>query len=164
MRQILLHVLDGRYADPMALIATTAAQRAAQSTYARTFELCWDPPPDTLFMRATDLDLGVFGEDLPAGHLQMIDANHTRPILEPALERDAPATVAALVAHAGGAATAEEVAHALATGEWWAALGDRRGPILQAAGFARQLLAAVRVAVPDNRAVVWEFTGGRCRY
>jgi len=129
--------------------------------------LRWDPPPDTLFMRATGLDLGVFGEDLPDGHLQMIDAAHTHDDLRRALDEDAGTTVDALHAHsrlAQSPTPPEAIAAALASGAWPDDADADRGAILQAAGFARQLLEAIAVALPDRLAVVWEFTGGRCRY
>ena len=163
-REILLHVLDPKLAAPMALIRTSAVQRAAGSTYSRRYSLNWDPPPDTLFMRATNLDLGVFGEDLPSGSLQMIEPGHARPSLEAALEADVASTIAALVKHSAEAVTPHEVATALATGVWHRERTKPRGAILQAAGFARCLLEAFRAAEPEGRAVVWEYTGGTPSY
>jgi hypothetical protein len=163
-RQILLHVIDQQFTDPMRLIETTRAQRESGSTYTRTYPLAYDPPPDTLFMRAAAVDLGVFGEDLPDGSLQLIDARHARPAIERALEANVDRTIAALVAASGNTVTAAEVAEALASGTWSTTHDKRRGAILQAAGFARCLLDAIRLAEPDERAVVWEYTGGKPTY
>jgi hypothetical protein len=157
--------------DPMALIATTAAQRAERSIYSRTLPLLFDPPPDTMFMRGTGLDLAVFGEDLPDGHLQMIDgaslSGWVLEMLVTAVERDAKATTLALVALSCASkdpATSEEVATALGTGVFPGEVGQGKGAILQAAAFAHHLLAAGRHATPVGASVVWEFTGGRCSY
>lgn len=163
-REILLHLLDPKFADPMVLIRTSAVERAAGSTYSRRYTLNWDPPPDTLFMRATNLDFGVFGEDLASGSLQMIEPGHARPSLEAALEANTAKTIAALVKHSADAVTRDEVATALATGVWARERTKQRGAILQAAGFARSLLEAVRIAEPEGRAVVWEYTGGKPTY
>jgi hypothetical protein len=163
MRRIVLHVLPSR--DPFDLVVTTASQRASESAYTREWPLRWDPPPDTLFMRATGRDLGVFGEPLPDGELQMIGGESTLPDLEEALAD--PATVPALVALSRASSTPADpdtVARALQTGEWPDDPAPARGAILQAAGFARQLLLAARVAAPLGRDVVWQYTGGPCRY
>lgn len=159
-REIWLHLLDAKFTDPMALIQTSRAQRDSGSTYSRRYALNWDPPPDTLFMRATNRDFGVFGEDLPSGSLQMIEPGHARPGLEAALESDRAKTVQTLVEYASQTVTADEVATALATGVWHPERTKQRGAILQAAGFARCLLEAVRFAEAEGRAVVWEYTGG----
>jgi hypothetical protein len=170
MRQILVDVLEvANDNDPMALIRTTREERAVESRWRRVLPLAWDPPPDTLFMRATGLDLGVFGEDLGDGHLQMIDAAFSHDSLRDALDGNALATVEALHAHSRRAPTAtapEAIAAALASGEWPGAadVDAHQGAILQAAGFARQLLVACAIALPNRLAVVWEFIGGHCRY
>ena len=163
-REIRLYVLDPKYNDPMALIRTSRRQWETGSTYSRSYPLNWDPPPDTLFMRATNVDLGVFGEELADGSLQMIDANHTQPCLERALEADIDETVAALVAFAADSVPPVEVSDALRTGTWTQFATKERGAILQAAGFARCLLMAIHAAAPAKRAVVWEYTGGRPTY
>lgn len=163
-REILLHLLHPKFADPMLLIRTSAAGRAAGSTYSRTYPLNWDPPPDTLFMRATNLDFGVFGEYLPSGGLQMIEPGHAQPSLEAALDANIARTVSALVEHSANTVTPEEVTTALATGTWAPEQTKQRGAMLQAAGFARCLLEAVRIAAPEGRAVVWEYTGGKPTY
>lgn len=163
-REILLHLLDPNFTDPMVLIQTSRAQRDSGSTYTRRYSLNWDPPPDTLFMRATNRDFGVFGEELAAGSLQMIEPGHARPSLEAALEFKVAETIQTLVAYSAKSVTADEVATALATGVWHPERTKPRGAILQSAGFARCLLQAVRVAEPEGRAVVWEYTGGTPTY
>lgn len=157
-REILLNVLDSKFDDPRVLIETSREERAAASTYFRRYPLLWDPPPDTLFMRATKLDMGVFGEHVEGGELQMIESRHTSPGLEAALGRDAASTIAALVAISADAVNADEVSAALA-GRWPDESTKRRGAVLQAAAFAHALLDAVRFSVPNAGAVVWEYTG-----
>lgn len=171
MRQIVLQVFPVEGNDPLALIATSADQRAARSTYSRAFPLAFDPPPDTLFMRATGLDLSVFGEDLPNGHLQMIDgaslAGWTLQMLTNAVERDADATALVLATFSqksNDPARASEVAEALRTGAFPIDATPGKGAILQAAAFAHQLLRAARHATPRGESVVWEYTGGHCSY
>jgi periplasmic divalent cation tolerance protein len=155
-REVVMHVLDARYCDPMVLVGTTAEQRESESTYSQRFELfSWEPLPDTVFMKATGLDLGVFCEDLPTGALEMVDARHTRPMLEPALAENLAATIAALAAEDPDAR--EAITRALGSGRWT----DASGAVVQAAGFARRLLEAVRIAEPEGRAVVWEIAHTR---
>ncbi|MFT5356167.1 MAG: hypothetical protein ACI9KE_003390 [Polyangiales bacterium] len=163
-REILLHLLDPKFNDPMVLVKTSTTQRAAESTYSRRYALNWDPPPDTMFMRATNLDFGVFGEELASGSLQSVEARHSRPSFEAALEADLASTIKALVDYSANTVTPDEVATALATGVWQRERTKQRGAILQAAGFARCLLEAVRLADLDERAVVWEYTGGAPSY
>lgn len=159
-REILLYLLDAKFNDPMVLVQTSAVERVANCSHLHTYPLTWDPPPDTLFMRATDLDMGVFGEDLPSGSLQSVGTRHSRPSLERTLEAEVANTIDALVKYSAGSVTPDEVAAALRTGMWSQEPTKQRGAILQAAGFARCLLEAIRVADPDERAVVWEYTGG----
>ncbi|MBO6934757.1 MAG: hypothetical protein JJ863_07275 [Deltaproteobacteria bacterium] len=158
-REILLHVLDSRFGDPMFLIETTQEERAKQSTYSRTYPLVWDPPPDTMFMRATKLDMGVFAEHMDGGEVHMIDARHTSPGLEAALGPQEDETIAALVALSNGAVSADEVQSALRTGEWPPQDTKARGAILQAAAFARRLLEAIRFGIANECAIVWQCTG-----
>ena len=162
MREILLHVLGREYCDPMRMLTTTQKSREALSTYTRRFALVADPPPDTLFMRATGIDLGVFGEDLPDGHLQMMDARHASATLEEALTTEAVTTVDDLVAAAGNPAWRPAIELALSSGSWSEDPDPRRAAILQASGFAHQLLLATRTA--PQGAIIWEYTGGLCSY
>lgn len=153
--------------SPDGLLAIPAKDRAALSTFTRTIELRAQPPPDTLFMRATGIDLSVFGENTLEGELQMIDAEslkkHSEPQLRHAVVSEPSATVATLAAFGRGhRQQVDEAALALAlASNAWPASAD---PLVQAAAFARVLFEASQLALPAERSLVWLVRGGPISY
>jgi hypothetical protein len=164
-RRVDLHVFAVPQNDPDGLLSVWASsdRPAARAS----FPLVADPPPDTLFMRATGLDLSVFGENVDEGELQMIDHESLKgwslEHLITAVERDAEQTAHTLYSYAVEREVAcREAAmlDALRTGAWPTAPDAMH----QAAAFARRLLGAGRDAVPAGQSVVWAYVGGRVSY
>lgn len=88
--------------SPDGLLAIPPAEREKRSTFTRKVTLFAAPPPDTLLMRATGVDLSVFGEATREGQLQMIDgaslSKHAAEALERLVIRHPDSTVQAFVA------------------------------------------------------------------
>ncbi|MCC6994747.1 MAG: hypothetical protein IT370_09075 [Deltaproteobacteria bacterium] len=118
---------------------------------------------DTFLMKATNVDLGVFGcadredDDVPLKTrlLTRPTVLETLPDLEALVEQNADATARALQKLGGGGTDLELISSALKTGVW-PATGD---PAVEAAAFAHQLLFRARQAKRVKMALCWEFRG-----
>lgn len=153
--------------SPDGLLAIPAGDREKRSTFTHKATLFAMPPPDTLFMRATGLDLSVFGEKTREGELQMIDgaslSKRAGEELERFVNRHPDSTVQALAALAKKhAQPCDETALRTALeSDAWPTGGDA---LLQAAAFARVLWKASTVALPKKHAIVWLYRGGPLSY
>lgn len=152
---------------PEGLRSIAPNDRPRRSVFTRTHPLVAQPPPDTLFMRATGLDLSVFGEPTAEGELQMIDgkslAKHAFPELERHVNRFPDSTVralAALAAQHGQRCDERALREALEAGAW----PTTPDALVQAAAFAKVLHQAACAALPNGHAVVWLYRGGPLRY
>lgn len=153
--------------SPDGLLAIPASDREKRSTFTRKAPLFASPPPDTLFMRATGLDLSVFGESTREGELQMIDgaslAKNAAEDLERFVNRHPDSSVRAFAALAKkhGQPCDETALRAAIESDVWPTAGDA---LLQAAAFARVLWKASTVALPKKHSIVWLYRGAPLSY
>lgn len=153
--------------SPDGLLAIPPAEREKRSTFTRKATLFAAPPPDTLLMRATGVDLSVFGEATREGQLQMIDwaslSKHAAEALERLVIRHPDSTVQAFVALAKKHAQPSDEAalRAALESDTWPTAGDG---LLQAAAFARVLWKASTHALPNKSAIVWLSRGAPMSY
>lgn len=152
---------------PEGLLAIPAGDREKRSTFTRKATLFAAPPPDTMFMRATGLDLSVFGESTREGELQMIDGaslvKSAAEELERVVNRHPDSSVRALAALAKkhGQPCDETALRAAMESDTWPSAGDA---LLQAATFARMLWKASTVALPKKHSIVWLYRGAPMSY
>lgn len=149
--------------DPMELLRIWGdfPRREPPMALRESFPLVANPPPDTLLMRATGLDLSVFGEPLGDGALQMIgydavsEYGHHETLARMLGEGRAD-TVDTLVGFARRHAVpcdAAAIEEALQTGRW----PTRPDAMLQVAAFAHVLGRALQVAAAHEQSVVWAY-------
>jgi|GEM_PF-1560676 len=169
MRSLII-ALFPKPADAHSLAELDPGERAAQASWSRVLPLSWDPPPNYLFDRDTQLQLAELSHCVhaPDGEINVVDPDALRlleSILDGAVHYDTDATAARLVEiaqQAGAIVTTAEVTSALSTGTWPEERDGLRGAILQAAGFAHHLREAAKLAMERDEALAWIQTGGQC--
>lgn len=158
-----LYVFAVPDSDPMELLRLWHGMPTREPAMAlrETFPFVANPPPDTLLMRATGLDLSVFGEDLEDGSLQMIDhaslvqyGHHE--ILARLVGDDIATTAETLTSYAqslGVTCDRAAVEDKLRHGVW----PEQADAMLQVAAFAHHLSRAAQIAFGIGQSVVWAF-------
>ncbi len=129
----------------------------------KRFPLWANPPPDTLFMRATGIDLVVFGMDYEGtevqilDHATIVDCELYQEITE-LVETKAKSTAATLATYARARqipCDEAAVREALDHGTWPMTQADA---MLQVAAFAYHLRKALWIAAAAGRNVVWVYS------
>jgi|GEM_PF-3443469 len=156
--------------DPMELLRIwrELPRREPPMALRESYPLVVNPPPDTLLMRATGLDLSVFGEPLDDGALQSISCGALRyyghhETLARMLGDGAAEAAAKLVEFArtqGATCDADAVEAALREGRW----PTHPDAMVQAAAFAHLLGRASRLAVERGESVVWAYRQAELSY
>ena len=151
--------------DPDSFEEMRLDERRNRSAGWATFPLRSGRYVDTLLMKATNTDFGIFesaekeidenGDTVESNMIARVTIIEVLPLLEALVEANADETARALWTHGGGTADLARVCEALRS-DAWPESGD---PADEAAAFAHQLLKHARYAVDYLDGVCWEYRG-----